>query len=322
MGRSVKGYLSILLFVFLLLLGCGHKTPPVPPRSYMPRPVEIKEIKERPDGVYLTFLLPRKLVRRGKIETGVFYKVERCIGERCVLVAEDRGDPGSLVTVVDRGAREGMFYQYVVRPKVLAWGIPMEASVKVGPWPSPPLQVSAKGFQDKVMLYWKGKGTFSLYRRVGKGKYSIMPLAVVRGNVFKDGDVENGVTYFYVMRGVRQKGILAVEGYPSTEVSATPMDTVPPPVPKGLSLYYRKGAVYIAWEPVYAKDLAGYYLYRRKAGGEWKRVVKECIMQPTYVDGTVKHGQRYEYRVASVDLVGNVSAPSKAVAIQVPSGVK
>ena len=302
----------------IALWGCGHKTPPIPPRSYMPRPVEFKEIRVRPEGVYLTFCLPKRYVKRGKITSDVFYRVDRCTGDRCITVVEDRGDPGALVTVRDKGAEEGMFYQYIVKPKVLAWGIPSEASVKVGPWPSPPLDVRAKALQDRVLVSWKGKGPFSLYRRPKKGEYGLAPLALVRGGKYEDRDVENGVTYYYVMRGVKEKGILIVEGPPSKEVTATPRDTVPPPAPQGLSVHYRKGVVYLAWDPVSAEDLAGYRVYRRVPNGPWVPVVKEVLPRPTYLDEKIKKGQEYEYKVVAVDIWGNVSSPSQVVSIKIP----
>lgn len=318
MGRTAKGCIGLLFFIVTALWGCGHKTPPIPPRSYMPRPVELREIRVRPEGVYLTFRLPKKYVKKGEITSGVFYRVERCTGDRCIAVVEDRGDPGSLVTVRDKGAQEGMFYQYIVKPKALAWGVPAEVSVKVGPWPPRLLNVKAKALQDRVLVTWKGEGSFFIYRRPEKGEYGLVPLALVRGGTYEDRDVENGVTYYYVLRGVRKKGILVVEGPPSKEVSATPRDTVPPPTPQGLSANYRKGAVYLAWDPVSAKDLAGYHVYKKVSGGHWVLVVKEVLPRPTYVDEDIKKGQEYEYRVVAVDMAGNESSPSQVVFIKIP----
>ena len=318
MGRTAKECIGVLFFMVVALWGCGHKTPPIPPRSYMPRPVELKEIRVRPEGTYITFRLPKRYVKKGDITSGVFYRVDRCMGDRCITVVEDRGDPGSLVTVMDKGAREGMFYQYMVRPRALARGIPSEVSVKVGPWPLPPSNVKASALQDRVLVTWKGKGPFFLYKRPEKGEYGLVPLALVRGEKYEDRDVENGVTYHYAMRGVREKGILVMEGPSSKEVSATPRDTVPPPAPRGLSVYYRKGVVYLAWDPVSVKDLAGYHVYRRVAEGSWILMVKEVLPRPTYVDEKVKKGREYEYRVVAVDMSGNESSPSQVVSIKIP----
>jgi len=318
MGRTAKGCIGVLFFMAIALWGCGHKTPPIPPRSYMPRPVELKEIRVRPEGVYITFRLPKKYVKKGEITSGVFYRVDRCTGDRCITVVEDRGDPGSLITVRDKGTQEGMFYQYMVKPRALARGIPSEASVKVGPWPPPLLNVKAKALQDRVLVTWKGEGPFFLYKRPERGEYGLVPLVLVRGEKYEDRDVENGVTYHYVMRGVREKGILVMEGPPSKEVSATPRDTVPPPTPQGLSVHYRKGVAYLAWDPVSVGDLAGYHVYKRVTGGSWVLVVKEVLPRPTYVDEKIKKGQEYEYRVVAVDMSGNVSSPSQVVSIKIP----
>ena len=317
MGRVVKGGLAV--FFLFLVVGCGHKTPPIPPRTLMPRPVDVKEVRVRPDGVYLLFTLPSRYVRRGSIDTGIYYRVDRCVGSHCSSVASGREDPGSLVVVRDPDAEEGMFYHYVIRPRVEAKGIPVDVPVKIGPFPSPPRDLKVEAFQGKVVLSWRGEGRFAVYRRVTVGEYSLRPLGVIVGDGYEDLYVDNGVTYHYVVRKWEKKGILVVESAPSKEVVATPMDLEPPPTPQGLTAHYREGALYIAWDPVNAKDLAGYYLYRRVQGGEWSPVVKEALYQPLYVDRDVSPGVNYEYKVVSVDQAGNISEPSPLIKIRIPA---
>ena len=317
MGRCVKGWI-VLVFLSFIFVGCGHKTPPIPPRSIMPRPVDVKEVRVRPNGVYLFFKLPTKYVKKGPINMGVFYKVERCEGTSCSVVATGRDDPGSNVVVRDARVKEGIFYHYVIRPQAEARGIPVDVPVKIGPFPDPPENLKGEAFQGRVELSWVGEPPFSLYRRVTVEEFSLTPLAVVQGLEYTDETVDNGVTYHYVVRAWRKKGLLVVESAPSQEVVATPMDTQPPPVPQGVAIHYRAGAVYIAWNPVSADDLAGYYLYRRSKGKEWRRVTKEAIPQPLYVDRDVVPGVTYEYRVSSVDHLGNISRPSRPVKIKIP----
>ncbi len=318
MGRIVKGGL-VVLFLFLMG-GCGHKTPPIPPRTLMPRPVDVKEVRVRPSGVYLVFTLPSKYVRRGRISTGVYYRVDRCMGSHCTSVAGGREAPGSLVVVKDPHAEEGMFYHYVIRPRVEARGVPVDVPVKIGPFPSPPQGLRADAFQGKVVLAWERGGRFVVYRRVAVEDYPLKPLAVVDGGGYEDLSVDNGVTYHYVVRRWKKKGLLVVESAPSREVVVTPMDTEPPPTPQGLTAHYRGGVVYIAWDPVSAGDLAGYYLYRRVEGGEWTPVTREVLYQPLYVDRKVSPGMTCEYRVVSIDQSGNMSEPSTVVRIKIPAG--
>jgi len=320
MGRVAKR--GVIPLILLFLVGCGHKAPPIPPRTLMPRPVDVREVRVRPHGVYLFFKLPTRYVKRGTIKVGVFYQVERCMGSHCSVVATGREDPGSTVVVKDAGAREGMFYRYVIRPQVEARGIPVDVPVRVGPFPRPPTGIRAEAFQGRVDILWKGEGDFAVYRRVTVEEYPMRPLAVVHTQGYQDRSVENGVTYHYVVRTWKKRGLLVVESAPSREVVATPMDIEPPPTPQGLSAYYRAGAVYIAWDPVRARDLAGYYLYRRIEGGEWALVTKEALTQPLYVDRNLSPGEVYQYRVASVDQSGNISKPSGVVIIKTPKEVK
>jgi len=316
MGKIVRG--CVVFILLFALAGCGHKTPPIPPRSIMPRPVDVKEVRVRPKVIYLSFTLPTKYVKKGPINMGVFYKVERCEGTHCSLVSSGRDDPGSLVVVKDTKIHEGVLYRYVIRPQAGARGIPVDVPIKVGPFPSPPTDLRAEGFQGRVDVSWKGAPPFALYRRVTVGEFSLKPLAIVEGLKYEDRSVDNGVTYHYVVRAWRKKGLLVVESAASQEAVATPMDTQPPPVPQGVALHYRSGAVYIAWDPVSADDLAGYFLYRRTKGGKWTQVTKAALAQPLYVDRGVRPGMTYEYRVSSVDQLGNISRPSGVVRITVP----
>jgi len=96
--------------------------------------------------------------------------------------------------------------------------------------------------------------------------------------------------------------------------SITP-DTTAPPVPAaitGLGGYYRN---IINWSPVTATDLAGYLVFSASApSGPYTLLTKT---QPTplsrYFDDTVTPGQTTYYRVASIDVFGNVSGPTTAV---------
>jgi hypothetical protein len=75
--------------------------------------------------------------------------------------------------------------------------------------------------------------------------------------------------------------------------------------------------VRLVWEPVDAPDLAGYRLFRTEGAGH-EPDIKEAgtiplpplvITTPYYVDARAEPGIAYKYGVASVDKVGNASAP-------------
>ena len=319
MGR-VAG-ITLVSVCVLLFLGCGHKTAPVVPRTLVPRPVEVRQVRVRPEGIYLTFVLPTKYVKKGKIHVGVVYVVDRCLGRHCTKVAQDRVEPGEKVVVYDPDVREGMFYRYNIRAKAEAKGIPLELRVTVGPFSPPPQKVRAESFQSRVVVAWTdgGDGPFYLYRRFRGETYRLKPLAVVTGDRYEDLRVENGTTYYYVVRRAHPKGKLIIESKASMEVSATPKDINPPPTPLGFTAHYRKAAVYLAWDPVVVPDLAGYYVYRKRLGGEWVLLMREALSNCIYVDRDFKKGVSYLYRVAAVDKSGNVSIPSEAVKISIPA---
>ena len=320
MGKNVK--VAFLVSVcMLVLLGCGHKTAPVVPRTLVPRPVKVLQVRVRPEGVYVVFGTPTKYVKKGKIHVGVVYVVDRCLGRHCTKVAQHRVEPGEKVIVFDPDAQEGMFYRYSIRVKAEAKGVPVDLPVTVGPFPPPPLQVKAESFQSKVVVVWsnEGEGPFYLYRRFQGGRYRLKPLAVVMGNRYEDFMVENGTTYYYVVRRARTKGKLIVESKASDEVGATPKDTYPPPTPVGFTVHYRGEAVYLAWDPVVVPDLAGYYVYRKELGGEWTLLMREALSNCIYVDHDLRKGLSYFYKVSAVDKSGNISMPSEVVKISIPN---
>lgn len=98
----------------------------------------------------------------------------------------------------------------------------------------------------------------------------------------------------------------------------------PPEVraPSGLIAEPCNGKVYLEWNPNLEKDLAGYYVYRRKAGDkEFKRITDKPIREPQFVDKGLKNGEKVEYAVKAVLRNGKVSEFSN-IAESTPRKVK
>ena len=69
--------------------------------------------------------------------------------------------------------------------------------------------------------------------------------------------------------------------------------------------------VYLRWQPNVEPDLAGYDVYRSRAGGAFRRIAAQLTV-PTFVDQNVENGVDYTYYVQALDQAPdpNVSAAS------------
>ncbi|HEV7425166.1 MAG TPA: hypothetical protein VGQ46_02275 [Thermoanaerobaculia bacterium] len=117
-----------------------------------------------------------------------------------------------------------------------------------------------------------------------------------------------------------------IESDPSSAVSVTFKDLVPPPPPTGLTALVETAGVRLVWDRVEAPDLAGYKVYRTEGSGiEQLRPVGTIPLTPVqlvtatnYRDTTVNRGISYYYEVVSVDKSGNESARVKTDWVLVP----
>ncbi len=136
------------------------------------------------------------------------------------------------------------------------------------------------------------------------------------GTSFTDTGLTNGTSYSYTVAAVDAAGNASA---PSSATSATPLDATPPSTPGGLGATGGNAQVALTWTA--ATDnvgVTGYRVYRSTtgAGGTYTQ-----LATPTgtfYTDTVVTNGSSYSYRVAAVDLAGNVSAQS-AVATATPA---
>jgi len=117
-----------------------------------------------------------------------------------------------------------------------------------------------------------------------------------------------------------------LESEPSSIVSVTFKDLVPPPPPTGLTALVETAGVRLVWDPVDAPDLAGYKVYRTEGSGiEQLRPIGTIPLTPVqlvtatnYRDTSVNRGISYYYEVVSVDKTGNESARVKTDWVLVP----
>ena len=131
-----------------------------------------------------------------------------------------------------------------------------------------------------------------------------------------------GQTYWFAIRSADSAGNWSAL---SNVVSWTgALDTAPPATPEGLLAGMPAGGrVPLSWAPGTEPDLAGYHVWRAlDLGSAWSKLGSGLVTDTTFVDTNLPAGvTRIWYAVSAVDLLGNESARSTAVAavLQTPS---
>jgi fibronectin type 3 domain-containing protein len=132
--------------------------------------------------------------------------------------------------------------------------------------------------------------------------------------------VKNEVEYTYRIRAARQLGQYELEGPDSPSRTVMPQKFTPPPPLLNLVAAPTVKGVELRWNPSPAPDLAGYRVYRLRAGeARPVRLTPELLKEPYFVDSQVTRGQTYAYTVTAVDdsRQANESAPSEEAVVTI-----
>jgi len=192
--------------------------------------------------------------------------------------------------------------------------------VETGPvdYLKPPARVmglTATPGDTAVGLSWDGvpgAAGYKLYRPAGPDSPTVTPIYVTPAGTtsFSDKGLVNNRAYYYAVSALAGDKPPFTEGPVSEIVSATPADTTPSAAPTGLMAVQGDGFVLLSWNPVFDKDLKGYYVYRKAEGSdEVTRITDEPVRYITYKDDTAKAGTVYTYYVSAVD---NAEPPNES----------
>jgi hypothetical protein len=254
------------------------------------------------------------------------------------VVAAKDGEPlpsGSTVSMVD-GTLD-LAAETVPRGTTLRYGVrvrdrrgrpsPLVVApdlVPVSP-PAPPSSLQATATAEGIRLRWKGPdptGTpgrtesvrFNLYRSTPEGEYGGKPIHPLPLTVpeFLDTAVETGGTYLYMVRTAVSESAPFIESTSTSQVRVVAEDRFPPAPPSGLVAVQEGTGIRLFWDPNQERDLSGYRVYRRKAGGDWTLLPPDPVTQPLFLDSRVAIDDRLTYRVTAVDRSEppNESSPS------------
>jgi hypothetical protein len=194
--------------------------------------------------------------------------------------------------------------------------------------PSNPTGLAATASMGLVRLNWNDNADsdfdyYNVYRGASSGgPYSKIHTSPVVISEYNDVAVNNGATYYYVVRAVDTS---SNESGNSSQISATtPTDTTPPATPTGLTSqvdFMVWKYVLLDWNANTETDLAGYDIYRAtSAGGPYTKINPSLVTTSDYIDYTIQTTSSYYYVVKAVDKYSNASGYSNEVSAIRPGG--
>jgi len=327
-----------LVLVLSLWLGCGAKAPPRPLRPEAARPAVSAPGAPAPRSAAL--VAPRLQVhgRDGALalswrlaghQAASRFPIERRTAEdaatgsagfsgfKVVQVVDLAAPAGARISreaveVLDFDLAPGERFEY----RVVALderGRPGPASTPVrvdwrGP-PPPPRRIEARPGDRVVELRWEASPDpavtrYNVYRAVAASEFAERPLnsRPLESTDLVDLGPANNQEYRYLVRALAPAGELLLEGPPSPEVSAVPRDLEPPVPPSRLQAQLTRDGIQLRWQPVKARDLKGYRVYRRGPGAsEYLCLTPEPLRKPQFFDRTADPKGTWSYGVTAVD---------------------
>lgn len=331
-GVRFAGATMFLGGVLLVSGGCGYKTPPVPPATVVPQPIEDLRFTVVDDAVRLTWSYPRKTINGADIkEISSFnlYHAEISLADYCPTCPVPFGEPIEVAggqTVVERKQRVASYEYTMLQPgnkyffKVQSttgwWAASADSNIVTFAWHIPaaaPAGLSAAAADSAVELSWQPVTSrrdgepvttevrYQVLRRTGEGSFGRIGEPVEHTN-FIDKNVTNGQQYAYQVQSVLRFDDDLVYGDNSTEVMVTPVDITPPQPPEGVVAIETSQGIRIIWDSSVAEDVAGYNIYRRTTQSSTFLLVGSVVSPSiTYIDISARQDERYYYSVTAID---------------------
>jgi hypothetical protein len=355
-GSKTKFRRLVALFMAFLALGlfeaCGKKEMPISPDLVLPGPVRNFRLSQEGESLVASWVFPQVNQLGQPLSQLTGFRLYRCAvpgvspatgcaPDFTLLADIDLEYPtvgkiqGERVIYQDRNLSPGKCYSYRVAAYGPGGGLGSWSQVLNHAWgilPTEPASLTARAKDREVQLSWPAVKTlqdgtpirdlagYAVYRQTGHEAWQRLNPTPVTVNRYQDVAVKNEVEYTYTVRAVRRLGQYELESLDSPSRTVTPTDLTPPPPPLNLVAAPTSRGVELRWDPSPATDLAGYRVYRLRAGETRPvRLTPELLKMPHFLDTQAVPGQTYAYTVTALDdsLRANESAPSEEAVVTI-----
>lgn len=318
---------------------------PQPPSLKLPEPVTNLTVQRVGNQIDLRWTMPKRTTDNVLLEGGQTAEIWRRAGS---------GESEKVGRVTLAPAVEASFADVLPAPllsgapRPLTYVVELEnhagrsagpsnaAYTAAGTAPAKIANLQARAQSDGIELNWAptdGIETVRIHRVLveekppaKEGRKPQVPAEQVleftgedRGMVL-DQDAALDHVYAYTVQRVAKIALgnrnVEVDSAPSEPVTVNARDVFPPAVPQGLQAVADSDAhaIDLSWQPDSDADLAGYIVYRRKAGSGAVPVrISGAEPDPSFRDMKAEPGYEYEYSVSAVDKDGNESARSAEI---------
>ncbi len=346
MGVRRFGGLLVTLLALGLSFACGKKEGPLSPDLVLPSSVKEFRLFQDGESLLASWVFPPTNQLGQPLTQLEGFRLYRCAipgtspAAGCapdfVLLADiDLAYPkvgevqGERVVYRDRNLTPGKCYSYRVAAYGHGGGLGSWSKVLSHAWgllPRAPGAPTAEAGDREVQLSWPEVSTlrdgtplrdfagYVIYRRTDREDWQRLnptPLVVTK---YQDVAVKNEVEYTYTIRTVRRLGQYDLASLDSPGRTVVPQDLTPPPPPLNLVAVPTAKGVELRWESSPVPDLAGYRVYRLRAGEASPVCLTPALLKkPYFVDAQAARGVRYYYTVTAVDNSkrSNESLPSE-----------
>jgi hypothetical protein len=348
-GRRIPLGVVVCLF---LLAGCGNQGDPAPPLRSVPAPTSDLKIRQRGNRLLLDFTFPQTtpagMALGGITSVEVWEAVQPAPREGKPAPIDPRVFQAAATQKLTLGQQDvgpATFGNRILIPLPLPEPAPAtpearfyavrttgptgdrsefsnQVAIVPGTPPAAPERLSVTARPDGVLVEWsgtEGAANYNVYRRGADERSLGQPIhsAGPQERSWLDNTARMGQSYIYGVTAVMGLDPL-VESAVASEQEVRYQDRFPPPPPLELVALAEGGRVRLVWRATEAEDLAGYYVYRRGAEGDFERITPQPLQETELVDPGVSPGQTYSYRVTAVDQLGNESGPGAEVRASVP----
>jgi hypothetical protein len=330
---SYRSFTAVTVILFITLLsGCGRKTALVPPQKLVP--VRINDLRYvlNEYGVTLEWSYPTKMENGDELQAIESFEIYRAVlpeDEFCQGCPVQYEDPveidggrlpaakGTRTAVYTEGfLRNGYRYLYKIRARAGWWYPSGDSNVVSFVWavpPKAPQSLRVEAGDRSVVISWdpvmenieakplEHSVRYQIYRKRGNEDFAALGKPV-QETKFIDAGLINAEHYSYMVRALVAYGDTLQPGNASQVVSGVPHDLASPPQPQHLVAVEVLDGVKLAWQAVYAADLAGYRIYRREDGSAVPELIAEVGPDHNqYIDKSRPTGRKLFYMVTSFD---------------------